>query len=98
VLSPVGNSPHPTTGRTSPATGLHRGTGPREVPHRALLSRDKALVATLPLDLLQHEMSRVFRSLPIGHGKPKRTQIQTLKQQFTLTKQNRYRREVQRVD
>src|SRR5260370_27604940 len=43
-------------------------------------------------------MSRVFRKIAIGHGKPKRTQIQFLKQQFPLTEQNRQRREMQGVD
>src|SRR5271156_6506351 len=43
-------------------------------------------------------MSCVFRSFAIGYGKPKRTQIQPLKQRFPLTEQNRYRREMQGVD
>ena len=50
---------------------------------------------TLPLDFLQREMSRIFRILALRYGKPKRTQVHSIKQPFTLTEENRYGREVQ---
>jgi len=50
---------------------------------------------TLPLDFLQREMSRIFRKLALRYGKPKRTQVHSVKQPFTLTEENRYGREVQ---
>ena len=40
---------------------------------------DEASFSTLSLEPLQREMSRVFRSLAIGHGKPKRPHIQAVK-------------------
>jgi hypothetical protein len=61
-------------------------------------SRGEASLVSLPLDLLQREMSRVFRSLAIRYGKSKRTQVQTVKQRFTLAEEYRHQREVQGVD
>jgi hypothetical protein len=58
----------------------------------------KPLPEAQSLRFLEHKMSRVFRSLAFGYGKPQRMKVQTVEQQFSLTEKNGYRRDVERVD
>src|SRR5258708_48652 len=67
-------------------------------PHRARCSRVMGFAHNSALDLLQREMSRVFRVLAIGYGESKRMQVQALKQRFTLAEEDRRRCKVQGVD
>ena len=62
-----------------------------------LRSRPLALLKVLLLFPFQREMSRVFRDLAIGYGKPQNTQVQFMKERLTLAKQNRRQCEMQRV-
>jgi len=64
----------PTSKTQDPALVVHRGT----VASPRCWSPRLAGNST-PLYLLQRNMSRVFRSIAIGYGKAKRTQIQPLK-------------------
>lgn len=67
-------------------------------PHRALLPRHEAIAEGPALRFLEHEMGRVFRCLALWYEKPQRMKVQTIEQQFSLTKKNGYRRDVKRVD
>lgn len=58
----------------------------------------KPLPEALSLRFLEHKMGRVFRSLAFGYGKPQRMKVQTIEQRFSLTEENGYRRDVERVD
>ncbi len=58
----------------------------------------KPLPQPLSLLSLEHKMGRVFRSFTFGYGKSRRMKVQTIEQQFSLTKKNGYRRDVERVD
>lgn len=58
----------------------------------------KPLLEDLSLRFLEHKMGRVFRSLAFGYGKPQSMKVQTIEQQFSLTEENGYRRDVERVD
>ena len=43
---------------------------------------------SLFLRFLDHQMSRVFRGLAFGYGKPQRLKVQTIEQGLSLTKKN----------
>jgi hypothetical protein len=93
---PGGTFPHcscqPFAGRTLLVTNPRDSLNARVV----LASRDFAHNSAL--DLLEREMSRVFRVLAIGYGESKRMQVQALKQRFTLAEEDRRRCKVQGVD
>ena len=66
---------------------------------RALLPRDEALAGrALSLRFLEHKMGRVFRSLAFDYRKPQCMKVDTIEQQFSLTEEDGYRRDVKRVD
>lgn len=58
----------------------------------------RTLPEALSLRFLEYKMGRVFRSLAFGYGKPQSMKVQTIEQRLSLTEENGYRCDVERVD